>query len=98
MKRLFHHRAALYVAALVALLAASAADPEGLRKALHHEREAERLAAENASLEQNVVRLRREVKALSGDPAALERAAREELGYVKPGEIVYQLDEGGEAR
>ncbi|HVI95732.1 MAG TPA: septum formation initiator family protein [Anaeromyxobacter sp.] len=98
MKRLLRHRVLLYLATLGVLLALSAADPDGLRKALHHAREAERLAAENASLEQNVVRLRREVKALSGDPAALERAAREELGYVKPGEIVYRLDEGGEAR
>lgn len=97
MKRLLRHRLALYLAALGVLLALSAADPEGLRKALRHEREGQRLAAENAQLEQNVVRLRREVRALSGDPSALERAAREELGYVKPGEIVYQLD-GGEAR
>jgi cell division protein FtsB len=97
MKRLVRHRLALYLAALGVLLASSAADPDGLRKAFRHEREAQRLAAENAQLEQNVLRLRREVKALSGDPAALERAAREELGYVKPGEIVYQLEEG-EAR
>jgi cell division protein FtsB len=98
MERLARYRTALYLSALASLLALSAADPEGLRKALRHEREAERLAAENAALEQNVLRLRREVKALSGDPAALERAAREELGYVKPGEIVYKLDDGGEAR
>ncbi len=97
MKRLFRHRTALYLAALTALLALSAADPDGLRKALHQERQVARLAEENAALEQSVQRLRREVKALSGDPAALERAAREELGYVKPGEIVYRLDEG-EAR
>jgi len=97
MKRFLRHRIALYLAALAVLLALSATDPDGLRKALHQERQVERLAEENAALEQSVQRLRREVKALSGDPAALERAAREELGYVKPGEIVYQLDEG-EAR
>jgi cell division protein FtsB len=98
MKRLLRHRTALYLTALASLLALAAADPDGLRKARHHAREAERLAAENAALEQSVGRLRRDVKALSGDPAALERAAREELGYVKPGEIVYQLDVRGEAR
>lgn len=97
MKRLLCHRTALWFAALAVLLALSAADPDGLRKALHHEREAARLADENAALEASVQRLRREVKALSGDPAALERAAREELGYVRPGEVVYKLDEG-EAR
>jgi cell division protein FtsB len=85
----------LYLLALAALLAISAADPEGLRKARRNERDAERLARENAALQARVQKLRREVKALSGDPAALEQAAREDLGYVKPGEIVYELDEGG---
>jgi cell division protein FtsB len=86
---------ALYLAGLAALLGLSAVDPEGLRKALRNEGDGERLARENALLEARVQKLRREVKALSGDPAALERAAREDLGYVKPGEIVYDLDEGG---
>jgi cell division protein FtsB len=83
-----------YLAAILALLGLSAADPDGLRKARRNEREAERLEREKAALEQHVARLRREVKALQGDPAALERAAREELGYVRPGEIVFKLDEG----
>ncbi len=82
-----------YLGALVALLAVSALDPAGLRKARRQEEEARRLERENTALEQTVARLRREVKALRGDPAALERAAREELGYVRPGEIVYKLDE-----
>lgn len=85
-----------YCVAVLALLGLSALDRDGLRKARHNEAEAERLARENAALEQRVARLRREVKALQGDPAALERAAREELGYVKPGEVVYKLEEGGQ--
>ena len=80
---------------VLALLALSLADPDGLRKALRNEAEAARIERENAALEQRVSQLRREVKALQGDPAAVERAAREELGYVKPGEIVYKLDEAG---
>ena len=85
----------LYLVAVAALLAASALDPNGLRKALRNEAEGLRLARENEALAQRVARLRREVKALQGDPAALERAAREELGFVKPGEIVYNLDPRG---
>jgi cell division protein FtsB len=85
-----------YALALIVLLALSALDPDGLRKARRNEAEGERLERENAALEQRVSRLRREVKALQGDPAALERAAREELGYVKSGEVVYKLDQGGE--
>jgi len=84
-----------YIIGLLVLLGLSALDRDGLRKARRNEAEGERLERENAELEQRVARLRREVKALQGDPAALERAAREELGYVKPGEIVYKLDEGG---
>jgi cell division protein FtsB len=83
-----------YVVAVLVLLGISALDRDGLRKALRNEAEAERLERENAALEQHVNRLRREVKALQGDPGALERAAREELGYVKPGEVVYKLEEG----
>ncbi len=82
-----------YAAAVALLLGLSAADPHGLRKALRNEAEARRLERENAALEQRVAQLRREVKALQGDPAAVEQAAREELGYVRPGEIVYKLDE-----
>jgi cell division protein FtsB len=36
--------------------------------------------------------LRAEVDALKRDPRALERAVREELGYVKPGEIVVNVE------
>lgn len=84
-----------YACAVLALLALSAADPDGLRKARRNEAEAVRIERENAALAQRIGQLRREVKALQGDPAALERAAREELGYVKPGELVYKLDEEG---
>ncbi len=80
--------------AVLALLGLSALDPNGLRKARRNQVEVKRLERENAALGQRVARLRREVKALEGDPAALERAAREELGYVKPGEIIYKLEEG----
>jgi cell division protein FtsB len=41
----------------------------------------ERLKAENAQL-------RNEARRLTGDPAAIEAVAREELGLVRPGEIL----------
>ncbi len=82
-----------YAWAVLALLALSAADPNGLRKARRNEAEAVRIERENAALEQRVAQLRREARALHGDPIALERAAREELGYVKAGELIYKLDE-----
>ena len=82
-----------YFAALAALFAASALNGQGLPKAAQLAASARAFARENEELREEVGRLRREVKALSGDPAALERAAREELGYVRPGEVVFQLGE-----
>jgi cell division protein FtsB len=34
----------------------------------------------------------REIDAVRKDKEALERAAREELGFIKPGEIVFNLE------
>jgi cell division protein FtsB len=88
-------RATLLLAAgLLGLLALSAADPEGLRKHRRLEDQARRVAEENRSLVRENARLLREVRALHGDPAALERAAREDLGFVRPGEIIFHLPEG----
>lgn len=39
-------------------------------------------------------RLRRDVEALEEDPSALERAIREEIGWVRPGEIRISLSKG----
>ncbi len=84
----------LVLGAAVAAAGAAALDPSGLRRyralsgeVLRMERENARLAAENAALS-------REVRALRSDPAALERAAREELRFVRPGEKVYWLGSG----
>jgi len=79
---------------LLLLLGASALDPEGLRRYRRLEAEGRRAAAENQEILRENALLRREVRALQGDPAALERAAREELGFVRPGELVFKLEEG----
>ena len=75
------------------LFCASAVDPAGLAKWRRLSQDARRIEADNRDLARDNERLRREVRALQGDPAALEQAAREELGYVRPGEIVLKLDE-----
>ncbi|HEY6106551.1 MAG TPA: septum formation initiator family protein [Anaeromyxobacteraceae bacterium] len=81
-----------YLAAVAALAAWTAYDHLSRRGPAALEEAARRLDRENGRLRQEVVRLRREARALAGDPAALERAAREDLNLVKPGEIVIQLD------
>jgi len=55
------------------------------------------LAARQAELEEQYARvmaLRREVERLKTDPAAIERIAREQLGFIRPGEIVFLVPEG----
>jgi len=83
-----------YGALVAALAALSAADPGGLRKYLALSREVRRMQAENGELAAGNVRLAREVHALRTEPAALERAVREELRYVRPGERVYVMGPG----
>jgi cell division protein FtsB len=50
------------------------------------EREVEDLQKQNEQLD-------RRVKALTNDPQAIEKEAREQLGYVRQGEMVYHLPE-----
>lgn len=87
-----------YGCAIAVLLVASALHPAGLRKHRALSADVARISAENDQLREKNQRLRREARALGGDPAALERAAREELGYVRPGERVYDLGASGGAR
>jgi cell division protein FtsB len=83
------------VVGAVALAAGAALwDPHGVRKYWRLRAEVRRMQAENAQLASENAALSREVHGLRGDPAALERAAREELRFVRPGERVYWL--GGE--
>jgi cell division protein FtsB len=88
----------LYVATVALLAALAVLDPSGLRKHLRLHDEVRRIAEENRRLAEENGRLAREARALRSDPAALERAAREELRFVRPGEIVYRLDPAPEAR
>ncbi len=53
----------------------------------------QQLQEEMASLRQGSEQLTREVDALKSDPHAIERLAREKLGLVKEGELVYEFYE-----
>jgi cell division protein FtsB len=83
-----------FVGAVALAAGAAAWDPDGLRKVLKLRAEVRRMQVENAQLATENVALAREARGLRGDPAALERAAREELRFVRPGERIYWL--GGE--
>jgi cell division protein FtsB len=83
---------AVATALAVALSLVSVADAKGFRRYLRLRDDVESLHERNAALAATNEALRREIQALREDPAALERAVREELGYVKPGEIVFHLE------
>jgi cell division protein FtsB len=67
-------------------------DGEGLQKYRRLRDQAEALRLENEQLALENARLSREAQALRTSPAALERAAREELRFIRPGEVIYRLD------
>jgi len=50
------------------------------------------LEARNAELRAETDRLGREAEALRSDLGAIERVARDELGWSKPGDIVLDLE------
>lgn len=88
-------RQVVWASVVVALVLAvgSAVAEGGFRRYWRLKQDVRTLEDRNAKLAQDNAKLRREVEALREDPVALERAAREELGYVKPGEVVFDVEE-----
>lgn len=81
---------AIATAGLLALISVS--DARGFRRYFELQRQALALEAQNDRLKQHNQRLLSEISELRADPLALERAAREELGFVKLGEIVLSVE------
>ena len=48
---------------------------------------------ENTQLNRDIAHLEREVRGLSHDPEAVERIARDELGLLREGELLFQFSE-----
>src|SRR4051812_4004790 len=63
----------------------------GLARTLQLRRELAVLKARNDQLRDETLRLGRQAEALRDDPDAIERVARAELGWVRPGEIIVDL-------
>jgi cell division protein FtsB len=86
----------VWLAALAALLllVASLADPRGLRRWHTLRQDARRQERANEVLRAQTAELQRTVRQLSSppDPAALERAAREQLGFIKPDELLFKFE------
>jgi cell division protein FtsB len=61
----------------------------------HMSREMEAMEREIVVLRSKAEQLSRTVEQLRNDPAAMEKLAREEGGYVRPGETVYRFPPSG---
>jgi cell division protein FtsB len=68
-------------------------DEQGLSRYRELKRELSEIDALNERLQREVGDLDRDVRLLRTDPAAIERIARDELGMIREGEIVFQFDE-----
>src|SRR5258708_18521543 len=87
----------LVVGALLASLTMaglSLADPRGLRRLRRLESDIARQELKNGELREENARLLRTAKDLSPpvNPAALERAAREQLGFVRQDELLFKFE------
>ena len=66
---------------------------EGLPRYRKLRAQLEHVEQDNQALQKRITRLTREVKALAHDPEAVERIARDELGLLREGEILFQFAE-----
>lgn len=86
---------AILLAAVVVLLVVSLAYP--LQRYLAQQATIDRLAAENLAAQERVEDLRGQVDQLD-DPAFIETQAQTRLQYVMPGDLLYVIDDSGQAQ
>ena len=80
------------VALLACLLAVHVvAGPNGLFTYQQKRSEYRKLEKEVQQLQQENERLAKQIESLKNDPKAIEKEAREQLRYARPGEVVYTL-------
>ncbi len=80
--------------ASLAIAAAALADPRGVRLLRRLDQDIARQEAANQALREENARLQRRVRALSApmDPRVLEKEAREQLGFVRPDEVLVKFE------
>ncbi|MBI3599701.1 MAG: septum formation initiator family protein [Nitrospinae bacterium] len=64
---------------------------DGIIKANRLNKKLELLKSDIGNLKRENEKLNREVYALKNDPSYIEKIAREDLGLVKPGEVVFEF-------
>jgi cell division protein FtsB len=80
--------------ASLAMSAASLLDPKGLRRLQRLGADIERQEQQNRELRAENARLQKTVRELSPplSSEALEKAAREQLGFVRPDEVLFKFE------
>jgi cell division protein FtsB len=87
----FRSRLLHYVLALVAvvLVVDALVGDKGLLETMRARRQYVEVAASLDTLRQDNARLRDEIRRLKTDPSTIESIARDELGLMRPGELVF---------
>ncbi len=92
---LYHSRRKLATAGIAAVAGLVAVHvvfgPNGMVVYQEKRTELRQLSTEIDSLQQENARLNARIKALKTDPKVIEKEAREQLRYTRPGEVVYVL-------
>ena len=68
-------------------------DAQGLPRYRALKAELHRVQDENSRMQRELKQMQHQVVALRTDPESLERIARDELGMLRPGEILFQFNE-----
>jgi cell division protein FtsB len=80
--------------ASLAIAAAALVDPRGVSLLRRLDQDIAKQESANQALRDENARLQRRVRALSApmDPRVLEKEAREQLGFVRPGEVLVKFE------
>ena len=80
--------------ASTAIAAAALVDPRGVSLLRRLDQDIAKQESANQALRDENARLQRRVRALSApmDPRVLEKEAREQLGFVRPGEVLVKFE------
>jgi cell division protein FtsB len=79
----------LLIFVTLVLVADALIGEKGLSQSVHARRQYREVAASLDALRRDNIRLRDEARRLREDPGAIESMAREQLGLIRPGEVLF---------
>jgi cell division protein FtsB len=88
----------LLIFVIVVLVADALIGEKGLRESVHARQQYREVAASLEALRRDNIRLRDEARRLREDPGAIESMAREQLGLIRPGEVLFIIKDEKPAR